>query len=56
MRADGDCRGDDVVKAEMLAEIQKTHDVFLVLDDRDRVVNFWRSTGLVCWQVSPGNF
>jgi hydroxymethylpyrimidine pyrophosphatase-like HAD family hydrolase len=56
MRADGDQRGDDVVKSEMLTKIQETHDVFLVLDDRDRVVNFWRSIGLVCWQVAPGNF
>ena len=56
MRTDGDCRGDDIVKSEMLAKIQETHDVFLVLDDRDRVVNFWRSQGLVCWQVAPGAF
>lgn len=56
MRVNGDQRSDDIIKSEMLAKIQETHDVFLVLDDRDRVVNYWRSVGLVCWQVSPGNF
>lgn len=56
MRADGDFRPDDVVKSEMLNEIEKTHEVFLVLDDRDRVVNYWRSQGLTCWQVAEGNF
>lgn len=31
-------------------------EVTLVFEDRQRVVDMWRAAGVVCCQVSPGNF
>ena len=31
-------------------------DVFLVVDDRDKVVKMWRDLGLNTFQVAPGDF
>jgi predicted kinase len=57
MRAAGDRRPDDVVKAELFdAHVRERFDVRFVLDDRARVVALWRRLGLRCWQVAPGNF
>lgn len=57
MRAAGDYRPDDEVKEEIYhRDIEPDYDVFLVLDDRTRVVNRWRELGLTCWQVAPGEF
>lgn len=57
MRPEGDHREDSIVKRETFNKyIRDTYNVKLVLDDRDRVVNMWRSLGLQCWQVADGNF
>ena len=57
MRTAGDMRADDIVKAELFtAHIADKFHVRYVLDDRDRVVAFWRAVGLSCWQVAPGAF
>jgi len=57
MRAEGDRRGDDVVKAELFdAHVRGRFNVRMVLDDRDRVVALWRRMGLACWQVNYGDF
>ena len=57
MRAAGDQRGDDVVKAELFdAHVRHRFLVRVVLDDRDRVVAVWRRLGLTCWQVDYGDF
>jgi len=57
MRADGDSRGDDTVKAELFdAHVRGRFNVRMVLDDRDRVVALWRRMGLACWQVNYGDF
>lgn len=57
MRAAGDRRGDDVVKAELFdSHVRSRFNVRTVLDDRDRVVALWRRMGLSCWQVNYGNF
>lgn len=56
MRGDGDYRSDWQVKFDFLQHIRKTHDVMLVLDDRDSVVQMWRDNGCECFQVAPGNF
>lgn len=57
MRATGDHRPDDVVKLEIFRErIAPRYEVLGVLDDRDKVVAMWRSIGLVCLQVAPGDF
>lgn len=57
MRAPGDMRPDDIVKREIYHEqIEHLYDVHTALDDRDRVVAMWRSLGIVCLQVAPGDF
>lgn len=57
MRKTGDLRKDSVVKEEIYnGNIAPNYNIFLVLDDRNQVVDFWRSKGLPCWQVAPGNF
>lgn len=57
MREDKDYRGDDIVKAELLAAIRGDgFEPVLVVDDRDRVVAMWRRAGLTCLQCAPGDF
>jgi len=36
--------------------IAPKYNISYVLDDRDRVVDMWRSLGLTCFQVDWGNF
>jgi hypothetical protein len=55
LRPDGDRRSDTIVKREMLAGIDKSK-VLFVVEDRSRVVEMWRSEGLVCLQCAPGEF
>jgi predicted secreted acid phosphatase len=55
LRADGDMRSDVIAKREMLAGIDKDKILFVV-EDRSRVVEMWRSEGLVCLQCAPGEF
>jgi hypothetical protein len=57
MRAEGDYRPDDIIKAELLARIRADgYDPKLAFDDRDRVVAMWRANGVICAQVAEGNF
>lgn len=57
MRPDGDQRPDWEIKGELFDEyIRGRYNVLFVLDDRTRVVDFWRSIGLTCFQVAPGDF
>lgn len=57
MRKTGDTRNDGVIKREIYDELIKPNfDVVCVLDDRQRVVDMWRSIGLTCLQVDYGNF
>lgn len=56
MRAAGDGRSDAIVKREMLDTISKQYEIKLVIDDRNSVVDMWRSNGLTCFQVAPGDF
>lgn len=57
MRKTGDMRKDSIIKEEIYTnEIEGKYNVLMILDDRDQVVEFWRSKGLVCFQVAPGNF
>jgi FMN phosphatase YigB (HAD superfamily) len=55
LRRDGDRRSDVIVKREILAELDKEKILFVV-EDRSRVVEMWRSEGLVCLQCAPGDF
>jgi hypothetical protein len=57
MRETGDYRKDAIVKLEILDNyILPSFDVKGVLDDRQQVVDAWRSRDLVCLQVRPGDF
>lgn len=57
MRAAGDMRPDNIIKAELFDQhIRDNFDVKFVIDDRDQVVDMWRSMGLQCFQVAPGEF
>jgi predicted secreted acid phosphatase len=55
LRKDRDRRSDTVAKREMLAGIDRSK-VLFVVEDRSRVVEMWRSEGLVCLQCAPGEF
>jgi len=57
MRKTGDNRKDSIVKQEIYENcIKNSYDVEYVLDDRNQVVEMWRSLGLTCLQVAEGNF
>jgi hypothetical protein len=55
LRRDEDYRTDSVVKRESVQNIDKSKILFVV-EDRSRVVEMWRSEGLVCLQCAPGEF
>ena len=57
MRGDNDRRADDIVKRELLARMRADRfEPAFAIDDRRRVVDMWRSVGLVCAQVAEGDF
>ena len=57
MRPQSDKRADSVVKVELFDTwIRDNYDVKGVVDDRDVVVDAWRSMGLTCLQPQRGDF
>ena len=57
MRTPGDNRNDAVIKREIYEDDIKPHyNVLAVFDDRNRVVDMWRSLGINTLQVDYGNF
>lgn len=57
MRPQGDRREDSEVKREIFEHLIKgQYNVLAVFDDRQRVVDMWRSLGLTCLQVADGDF
>lgn len=54
MRPDGDHTPDHELKAQWLGESDQKPT--LIFDDRTSVVAMWRSHGIVCAQVAPGDF
>jgi len=57
IRPEGDFRKDNIIKSEIYMDhIRPKYDVKFVIDDRDQVVEMWRSLGLRVLQVAPGNF
>ncbi|MCD0446378.1 hypothetical protein LO763_22440 [Glycomyces sp. A-F 0318] len=57
MRAVGDSQHDGDLKEGFYREhIEPQYTVVLVLDDRDRVVDRWRTLGLLVYQVAFGDF
>lgn len=52
-----DMRKDSIIKQELFDKyVRGKFNVSFVLDDRNQVVDFWRSIGLTCFQVAPGAF
>ena len=47
---------DEILKKEMLDTFINMDEVFLVVDDRNKVVKMWRDLGLNTFQVAPGDF
>ena len=47
---------DDILKKDMLDKHVDINDVFLVVDDRNKVVDMWRDLGLTVFQVADGDF
>lgn len=57
MRSEGSQIKDSAVKHDLYHRyIAPFYNVKGVFDDRDQVVKTWRSMGLRCYQVAPGNF
>ncbi len=57
MRQDNDNRKDCIVKEELYRKfIEPGFEVLGVFDDRQQVVDMWRSIGLRCYQVAKGDF
>lgn len=51
MRPEKDNRPDYEVKQEMLEWATESYDIIAVFDDRNQVVDMWRSNGITCMQV-----
>lgn len=56
MRPAGTYTPDDKLKRDWLHHHIPKERVFCVFDDRDKVVEMWRSEGLICYQVAEGDF
>lgn len=56
-RESGDNTKDAIVKRDLYRRhVEPKYRVKFVLDDRNQVVDMWRSLGLKCLQVQPGEF
>lgn len=57
IRPAGNKEKDSIIKKRIFEEnIKDNYQIKFVLDDRDQVVEMWRSLGLTCLQVGYGNF
>lgn len=57
MRSRGDHRSDDIVKEILLDfELLTRYTPYLVIDDRQRVVDMWRKRGFTVLQCAKGDF
>lgn len=57
MREGEDKRKDSIIKKELYEKYVKgKYNVLFILDDRNQVVDLWRSLSLTCLQVAEGNF
>lgn len=57
MRKEDDDRADYIIKKELYDEhVNGKFNVLFVMDDRNQVVDLWRSLGLKCFQVDYGDF
>jgi hypothetical protein len=55
MRAAGDFTPDEELKRQWIEDYNLS-EILCVFDDRTCVVEMWRSLGLTCFQVAPGEF
>lgn len=57
MRETGDMRKDSILKEEIFNNfIRDKYNILFILDDRQQVVDMWRSLGLTVFQVAEGDF
>ncbi len=57
MRPLNDFRPDTEIKQEILDQLRgEGHKISFVVDDRNSVVDMWRSNGITCLQCAAGNF
>jgi len=56
MRKQKNYTPDEILKERWLDKYADKDDVFLVVDDRQKVVDMWRSLGLTVFQVASGDF
>ena len=56
MRSSGDKRKDNIVKAELWKKIQENYNIFVIFEDRKRVVNMGRKLGYKICQVVDGEY
>lgn len=57
MRGLNDYRRDDIVKSEILDKlISEGYNISFCIDDRNQVVDMFRSRGIPVFQVAPGDF
>lgn len=58
MRPHGNYTPDDVLKRSWYDALDPAdkHRLVCTFDDRDRMVAMWRSIGVTCLQVAPGDF
>lgn len=54
MRKSNDFRSDDIVKSEILDEIEKDYDILFAFDDRPKVVRMLRNRGIFVFDVYQG--
>jgi len=56
MRPKGNYTPDHQLKAQWFEEVDQDWRPQLVFDDRKRLVDMWRSKGVICAQVAEGEF
>ena len=57
MREDDNKESDVDLKCRMLKGLRDLgHDVRMVFEDRQRVVDMWREEGVFCFQVAKGDY
>lgn len=57
MRGDEDGRADSLVKQDILRNLQaEGKEILFTVDDRQSVVEMWRSNGITCLQCRKGDY
>jgi len=56
IRPSGNVENDAIIKQRMFNKVKDNYNILGVFDDRNRVVEMWRSLGLTCFQVAEGDF